>query len=161
MPISEDVETEGWAVFFGMFTGAIGFIQLGEALYRFVDMSFYVKDEELKRKMYALSMQQLILTGVAVLLGIVALLFWKAEKVSRNTVKFLAFLNMAAAGYAGYMVWSMYNINQENPNPKTVEEQLLMDRYHLLMTVNIALTVMFVATGGLMFWISRHYQKKP
>jgi hypothetical protein len=157
MPPAPTVSTEHWAVFIGMIICALGFIQFGEAIYKFLDITYFIDDADLRNEMSRICMFQVIFTAVSILLGVLCLFLWKADVVERRTLQVLAVFFVAAAGFGGFMIYNLYTLNHNNPNPKNYQEKLMLDRFQLIMFVDIALTVLLVAFGGLLVWLSRHY----
>lgn len=152
MPLSEKLRTQGWAAFFGILTGAVGLIQFGEAIYKFVDIETYVKDAALKNRMQQTALLQVILTAIAIFIGTVTLICWKMESVPRTFIRVLGILTILTAGYGMYMVYRVIDIGKEPA--QSVQEQLMLDRFQLLEYVNIGMVALLLITGFMMVWVT-------
>lgn len=153
MSQSLEISTEYWAVCCGGLIAMFACVQFGEAIYSFIPL--HRKTHDLANQIYMLSLQQLILTVAAFLIGALGLLFWKMERVSRGALLAYMILSLIVTVYSGFMIARMQITIDRNQNPVTPDEFEFIERCKMLKIANIAMFAILFAYTFFLWWQSR------
>lgn len=159
MADKDSVSTDSWAILFGGLIGAMAFIQFGEAIYTFTEINER-QDLEINQKMYMTSLQQLIMSLVAVLVAIFALVLWKMDKIQRPILLAFAFFAFLTSAFV-LAVLLQHRISWvDNRKQPTEAERAFAKRSSNLMYGNMGLFGLIFAMSLLMIWLNKYGDDK-